>query len=140
MGSVNFYLKKREKVSKKSLIYLKFKYNGKVLVYSFGQSIDPINWSPSKQRVKSNRATTGDGQFSLNDLLDNLEIECQRAYNSEIRNGIPEPATLKHRLEKLLNKNHGAAAASSFHKLIERFIAGEIKYKGREKSSNTLKK
>lgn len=61
MGEVNFYLKAPAKVSGKSLIYLKYKYCGKVLVFTFGQNVDPSNWNPNKQRVKTNRITTEDG-------------------------------------------------------------------------------
>lgn len=89
MPVVNFYLKKPEPKTKKSLIYLQFKYNGNRLVYAFNQSIDPANWSAPKQRIKSNKVTTGDGQYSLNELLDNLERECLRGYHTEIKNGIP---------------------------------------------------
>lgn len=69
MGTVNFYLKKAEEVSGKSLIYLQFRYNGLKLVFSFGQSINPDDWKPGKQRLKKNTATTADGKHLLNDFL-----------------------------------------------------------------------
>jgi integrase len=141
MPTVNFYLKKAEKTSKKSLIYLQFKYNGRKLVYSFGQTIDPGSWSSAKQRVKSNSITTSDGQYSLNDLLTNLNTVCLKAYNSELLNGIPTPITLKGYLEQFINKNRQPTSEGpSLLKLIDRFIAGEIKNKGREKALNTIKK
>jgi len=50
-GEVNFYLKKPNSKGL-SLIYLKFKYNGQTpFVYSFGQTVDPDDWSVKKQRV-----------------------------------------------------------------------------------------
>lgn len=53
-GAVNFYLKKPEPTTGRSLIYLKFKYSGHPLVFTFDQTIDPSNWNAKKQRVKSN--------------------------------------------------------------------------------------
>src|SRR5437762_9494551 len=100
-GHVNFYLKKKEKSTGKSLIYLKYKYAGNVFVYSFDQTIDPgkelkndgfQNWSTGKQRVRGNKFTTKDGQHSLNDLLDNLENVLLTAYRKELSSGIPPRA------------------------------------------------
>ena len=89
----------------KSLIYLQYKYNGQKLVFSFGQSIHKKNWNPAKQRVKSNNQTTEDGEHSLNDLLDNLEKVCFKAYRNELNNGIPQPSTLKQHLIAFINQN-----------------------------------
>jgi hypothetical protein len=106
MGAVNFYLKKAEKSTDRSLIYLKFKYNGLfVLVFAFGQSVKPKDWNKNKQRVKSNNQTTSDGQYSLNDLLDNLHNETERAYRNELKNGVPQPHVLKQYLISFLNQN-----------------------------------
>lgn len=139
MGNVTFQLKKAQVKSGKSLIYLQFYYSGnKKLVFSFGQNINPSNWNSKKQRVKSNNQTTADGKYSLNDLLDNLEKECNRAYNREIKNGIPNPEILKKHLIAFLNQEESPSSPSLF-KLIDRFISGEIKYEGRNKSPNTLK-
>src|SRR5215218_3605870 len=95
MGAVNFYLKKKEESTGKSLIYLQYKYNGYKLTFSFGQVIDPKNWNNGRQRVKSNNQTTADGKHSLNELLENLAVECVRAYNTELKNGIPTPTAIK---------------------------------------------
>lgn len=141
MGAVNFYLKKAEKASGRSLIYLQFKFNGKKLVYSFGQTVNPGDWNAKKQRVKSNRQTTEDGKFSLNDLLDNLVKVCSQAYNAEIKNGIPLPTTLKRHLDNFINQNkeEDKPASPTLYSLIGRFIDGEIKKKGNKpKSQNTL--
>lgn len=139
MGTVNFYLKKAEDVSGRSLIYLQFLYNGKKLVFSFGQSIDPDDWKSGKQRLKKNTATTVDGKFLVNDLLDNLERECQAAYNTEIKNGVPMPATLRKYLIDFMNQNSDNPQTTTLKTLIDRFINNEIKHKGRDKSKNTLK-
>ena len=138
MGEVGFYLKKADK-GKSALIYLQFRYQGNKLVYSFGQTIDPKNWNKTKQRVKSNNQTTADGQYSLNDLLDNLRDECLKAYNTEIKSGVPAPAVLKQYLVNFFEGNTGREEQPSLFTLIERFISGEIKHRGRDRSLNTLK-
>lgn len=138
MGDVNYYLKKAESHGK-SLIYLQFKYAGQRFKYSFGQSIDPDNWNKKKQRVKSNRETTSDGQHSLNELLDNLEEVLLNTYHSELKNGIPAKAVLKEALDTFQNQNKANPDAPSFHKLLDRFISGEILHKGKAKSQNTIK-
>lgn len=147
-GNVNFYLKKAEKSTGKSLIYLKFKYSGNVFVYTFDQTIDPgpkdkkgdyKNWSIRKQRVKSNQVTTKDGQHSLNDLLDNLEGVLLETFRKELKNGLPAKATLKQALDNFINQNRDNPDRPSFYKLLDRFITGEILYKGKVKSPNTIK-
>jgi integrase len=140
MGAVNFYLKKKEESTGNCLIYLQYKYNGYKLTFSFGQTINPANWNKTKQRVKSNKATTADGQYSLNDLLDNLELECKSAYHKELKNGIPQPETIKKHLVSFINQNEKGEDAPTLFKLIERFKKGEIKHKGKEKASGTLMK
>ena len=138
-SSVNFYLKPKDR-ERKSVIFLQFKYSGHRLVFSFGQRIDPDNWSKAKQRVKNKKETTADGKFELNDLLDNLETVCLNAYNIELKNGIPAPATLRKHLEDFLNQNHvPEPTGNKLFTLINRFIDGEIQHKGRDKSPNTIK-
>lgn len=142
MGAINFYLKKPEGKGKgkRSLIFLQFKYGGSNrLVYSFGQKIHPDNWNPDKQRVKSNNATTEDGKHLLNDLLDNLEKVCNRAYNTELQKGYPPPAVLRRYLSDFIRQNEADPSQPTFYKLVDRFISGEIKHKGKEKSPNTIK-
>lgn len=138
-GNVNFYLKKAEETTGRSLIYLKFKYSGNVLVYTFDQTISPDQWSSSKQRVKNNRTTTKDGLHSLNDLLNNLEGVLLTAYRKELSKGIPAKATLKEALDNFMNSNKDNPERATFYKLLDRFISGEILYKGKEKSPNTIK-
>ena len=147
-GNVNFYLKKPEKGTGKCLIYLKFKYSGNVFVYSFDQTIVPgkklktdgyQNWSTGKQRVRSNRVTTKDGQHSLNDLLNNLEELLLETYRKELKNGLPAKATLKQALDDFINQNQENPDLPTFYKLLDRFISGEILHKGKKKSENTIK-
>lgn len=151
MPEVHFYLKKNpvkeEKTSKrnerneKHLIYLQFKYNGNKLVYSFGQKIEPKNWSYSAKRVKNNKATTEDGQHSLNDLLDTLAKACVRGYNIELaKGGIPSKDTLKKYLNAVIYQDDPGEdkAKPQLLSLFDRFIAGEIQNKGKDKSRSTL--
>jgi integrase len=148
MGSVHFYLKKpitTDKDGKKrkdpsSLIYLQYKYNGKKLLYSFGQTINPKNWNFDRERVKNNSATTDDGKHLLNELLESLEKECERAYNNEIKNGIPEPGKLRKHLDDFRNRDSIKKEKSgTLYDLIAKFESGEIKYKGKSKTAGTLK-
>jgi hypothetical protein len=141
MGAVNFYLKKAEPKTGKSLIYLQFKYNGHyVLVYTFGQSIHKKDWNDKKQRVKSNNLTTSDGQYSLNDLLDRLENVCEKAYRTELSRGIPEPATLKKYFSEFFNQHKKKPDKPSLYRLIDWFINNEIPYRGTGKAKTTLAK
>lgn len=139
MGSVNFYLKAAEESTGKSLIFLQYKYNGRRLVYSFGQRIAPTNWNITRQRVKSNKATTEDGQYSLNDLLDNLEKECLKSYNKHLKTGVPLTELIKADLQSFMNQNTGKKEGPTLFGLIERFISGEIKHKGKDKTPGTRK-
>lgn len=139
-GDVNFYLKKKEESTGKSLIYLKYKYSGIVFVYTFDQTIDPKNWNKSKQRVKSNTQTTKDGQHSLNDLLDNLKEVLLFTYRNELANGIPAKAKLKEALDRFINQNKENPNRPTFYKLAQSFIDGEIKNpEGDDKSYHTTK-
>jgi integrase len=134
MSEVNFYLKKKEPSTGKSLIYLQFKYNGRKLVFSFGQTLKPGKkyWNAGKQRVVSNKTTTADGKYSLNDLLDNLKSVCEEAYHKELKNGIPEPETIRKQLQAFLdrNKKDSSQKKSSLFTLIDRFINNEINAEG----------
>jgi site-specific recombinase XerD len=148
MPQVHYYLKKnrandekkkKTKADNKCLIYLQFKYNGNKLVYAFGQKIESKNWSLSQQRVKNNRATTEDGQYALNDLLDTLQKTCIKAYNTEIANGgIPSKERLKHYLDSIFYETSHDPSKPDLMCLFDRFIAGEIQNKGKDKSKSTL--
>jgi integrase len=139
MADVNYYLKKQES-NGKSLIFLRFFVQGRPLTYSFAQSIKPKFWDKKKQRVKNNRITTEDGNHSLNDLLDTLEKVLLKAYKDELKNGIPERGKLKKHLDGFINQNKDDDGGKEeiFFKLIDRFICGEIKNRGKDKSQNTL--
>jgi integrase len=150
MGEVNFYLKKPALIDKhgkkikasntKSLIVLYKRYKGKSLVVSTGQFIDEKNWNKNKQRVKSNTTTINDGSEFLNTFLDKLELKCTKAFNAELQKGIPAPETLKNELKKYINHvEESEADSESFFQLVDRFISGEIKTKGKDKSPGTLK-
>lgn len=146
MPTVNFYLNSLSKKQKESklddtrrLIFLQFKYSNKKLVYSFNQKVDPKNWNSKTKRVKNNKAATDDGLHFINDLLDNLAKACMKGYNQELANGIPEPIKLKKYLDDVLfpPDRQEDDKEDLFH-LFDRFIAGEIKSRGRDKSKSTL--
>lgn len=137
MPTVNFYLKKADGTPLRSLIYLQFKYSSQKLVYAFGQKIDPKNWNKKNQRVKSNKMTTEDGQYSLNDLLETLTKACLKGYNKELATGIPSKERLKYYLDQVLYQKDPGDKPELLS-LFDRFISGEIKNKGKEKSRSTL--
>ena len=139
MPNVHFYLKKPEHTFGKSLVYLQFKYNGKKLVYSFGQKVGPLDWSKEKKRVKSNRETILNGQYALNELLDKLEKICIKTYNEELVKGIPPESVLKFHLDTFMRQNQGKKEVPRLYQLFDRFIAGEIRIGDKERSRNTLK-
>lgn len=150
MASVHYYLKKNpnkdDKPSKAKekndprLIYLQFKYNGNKLIYSFDQKIEPKNWSTTNQRVKNNKATTEDGQHYINDLLDSLAKACIKGYNYEIsKGGIPTKERLKYYLDAIrFQGTKEESKKPTLFSLFDRFIAGEIQNKGKDKSRSTL--
>jgi len=139
MPIVNFYLKKAAGPIPDSLIYLQFKYNGRKLVYSFGQKINPADWSKVQKRVKSNRQTILDGRYALNEVLDRLEKVCLKAYNEELAKGIPPVSVLRFRLDHFIHQHKGRKEAPRLYQLFDRFISGEFLHKGKEKSRHTLK-
>jgi integrase len=139
MAEANFYLKKAEESTGLSLIYLQFKYKGNRLVFSFGQSVDPNNWNANKQRVKNNKQTTADGDHNLNDLLHNLKEVCEKAYKDELKTGIPTPKKLREYLIRFMNQNSDQEKKEGpdLFELLERFIAGEIRRKGKVMAPGT---
>ena len=135
---VHFRLKPEDQNGNCS-IYLQFLYDNKRLFYSFGQSINKKAWNANKQRVKKNDSTTADGKHSLNDLLNSLESLCEKSYNEELKHGIPAPETLKSYLDGFIHQNDDNNKSDDLFELIDRFISGEIKFKGRDKKIGTFK-
>ena len=137
---VNFRLKPEDNDGLSNIV-LDFAYQKRRLRYGFGQSIKPKDWNEKKQRVKDKLATTNDGKFALNDMLDNLESTCLRAYSEALKDGIPDTNILKHALDTLIDKNHNNAEVSNkptLFSLAQRFINGEIKFRGKDKSQSSL--
>ena len=137
---VNFRLKPEDNDGLSNIV-LDFAYQKRRLRYGFGQSIKPKDWNEKKQRVKDKLATTNDGKFALNDMLDNLESTCLRAYSEALKDGIPDTNILKHALDTLIEKNHNNAEVSNkptLFSLAQRFINGEIKFRGKDKSQSSL--
>jgi len=146
MGSVVYFLKKPQSSNKSKqdlqkiphLIVLQFRYNGKKLTFTFNQKIEPCNWDSNRQRIKKKNQTTHDGKYYINELLDGLAKECERAYNIEIKNGIPDPKKLKNYLISSLYGKPEKQNENNLFALIERFISGEIKNRGKDKSYGSL--
>lgn len=136
-SEVNFYLKPVDKDGK-ALIYLQFWVKDKKLHFSFGEKIKPSEWSTKKQRGKNVGALTNDGEHSLNELLDNLRDVLMDGFKKEKVNGIPTIGKLKGYLNEFMNQNSGKEDAPAFWSLIDRFIKGEIKFRGRNKSQSSL--
>jgi len=140
--SVNYYLKHGTGYANHN-IYLQFKFDGQRLRYYLQQSVDPKRWNPKKQRVKDADAKTTDGRYRINDLLNTLAQVCIDAYHTEAANGIPTPAMIKKHLDGFIKQHHEAekveASRPTLMDLIERFVSGQIRYKGQSKSANTLK-
>lgn len=137
---VHFRLKPEDSTGL-SIIYLQFIYQGRRLFYSFGQSIKATDWNEKKERVKNKQTTTADGKFALNDLLDNLETICLKTYSESLKDGIPEPSVLRDAMERFIDKNHNDKEVSNrptLFSLAERFIKGEIKFRGKDKSESSL--
>ena len=137
---VNFRLKPEGKDGLSNIV-LDFAYQKRRLRYEFGQSIKPLDWNEKKQRVKNKLTTTSDGKFALNEMLDNLEFTCLRAYSEALKDGIPDPIILKRTLDLLIGKNHDIVKVSNkstLFSLAQRFIDGEIKFRGKDKSRGSL--
>ena len=135
---IHYRLKPLDK-NGQQLIYLDFVCGKKRIRYSFGQFIGPKDWDSKKERVKKKDTTTNDGKFQLNDLLSSLKTICEKAII-----GIPPaPEVLTKMLDDYINQNHNGVDVDknkpTLFKLINRFIDGEIKNRGREKSINTIK-
>ncbi len=140
MPIVNFYLKKTGGNDPRALIYLQFKYKGRKLIYSFGKKINPPRSVQNSRSVsESSRQTILDGRYAINEILDRLEKQCLRIYEEEQTRGTPPVELMRFRLEAFLRQQEGRQKESSFYRLFDRFISGEIKNKGKEKSRNTLK-
>lgn len=136
MPNVHFYLKKPEP-SGLSLIYLQFKYSGQRVIFSFNQQIEPKQWNEKKQRVKTNAKTAASGDDYINDLLDSLERVCLNAYKKQVGTGRPNPTIIEQALSDFVLGND--KEDRSLLNLIDRFVAGEILYKGKKRSAGTLK-
>jgi integrase len=145
MGDIHFYLKKPEKTTGESLIFLQWKFNGRILRFAFGQTIHPEDWNPKKERVKLKTKTTRDGRYNLNDLLDGLVEVCQKTYHEHIKEGIPSPEIIKETLQKAVAADRDEQSRLdqqspiTFYCLLEDFMNNNIPHKGKKKSIHTVK-
>ena len=141
---VHFRLKPKMDKNGNRLIYLEFLYSGLRLFYSFGQAVKFKDWDKAKERVINKLATIEDGEYALNDLMDNLQRICKRTFKECLKDGTPNPQTLRDALNSFMNSNHEkfvnpVETKPTLFNLIDRFIAGEIKNRGKDKSNNTIK-
>jgi integrase len=73
-------------------------------------------------------------------VLETLEKICKEAYYKELVNGIPSPGSIKNHLHSFLRRNEREITEGpTLYKLIDRFLANDIKYGGRDKSPNTIR-
>lgn len=94
MAVFNFYLKKPGKAGD-SLIVYSFSFNGRRLVSTTGQRIDPKNWSDTKSQMKP----AVPGALEFNRHLESLKEAILRLYHGLSANGrIPSPDELKEAL------------------------------------------
>ena len=142
---IHYRLKPTDKTGN-ALIFMDYAYSKQRLRYSFKQFINPKDWNEKKELVKNKLATTEDGKFALNDLLTKLKEVCYKTYNEALPTGIPAPQTLADAMDMFINRNHEDVINASpietkptLFNLIDRFIAGEIKNRGKDKSINTIK-
>jgi integrase len=136
MATLKFFLKEPKSKSD-SLIFLFFQYgyfemntdtgrkNYKPLKMSSGESIEPKNWNPDKNRARESRSFTQGGE--LNSRLDFLEntvlTTFRRLKNDEV---FPTPAQLKEEVLKITNKEKHAVIGNpnrvGFFQFIEQLI------------------
>lgn len=103
MGKVKFILKE-PKAKENTLIYLIFNYQYKRFKYSTGERINPKNWNPTLQRVKSSRQFPQYPEF--NARLDKLESGFNNAFRKLLNDGIqPNNTILKKALEHEISDN-----------------------------------
>lgn len=140
MVQVNFYLKKTAGKKKPALVYLQAKYNTRRLVFSFNEQIMPGEWHKDKQRAKNDRQISSQGGKRVNEILDGLRAVFLATFGELRKQGIPDPEKIKAALNDFIIGNDKATDESrSLLNLIDRFVAGEILYKGKRRTAGTLK-
>jgi integrase len=133
-------LKKPEEATGESLIFLQWKYSGRILRFSFGQTVNPNNWNTKTESVKQKLTTTKDGQYNLNELLKSLKDLCILTYNKNLKGGIPSPETIKVALKEFVyGEEIQPVYKITFYSLLEDFMNNNIPFDGGKKSSNTVK-
>src|SRR5689334_16382861 len=118
MANVHFYLKKPEKSTGESLIFLQWKYNGRILRYSFGQTINPSKWSYAKERAKEKHTTVKGDDKTLNSLLDTLSDICKETYDKLIGKGIPKVEDIKEQLVNYVEQKSSKKSTPTFLELL----------------------
>jgi integrase len=156
MAAVNFYLKPAEQSTGRSLIFLRFVFDGKqVITFSFGETINGEKikqgkeykyWNKEKQRPKDSLMRTAKGDRFLKDLLNDLENVCLNGYREESAKNNANPKSIRLHLERYMKGGEPTSpegpkeTKSQFFDLVERFCIGEIKHQGLDKKPATLTK
>ncbi|MBS2101144.1 site-specific integrase [Carboxylicivirga linearis] len=125
---VKFNLKKVANTKRPFQIFLVVTYKGKRLRHYIGKRIEEKNWSPNKQRAKSqySNATT------LNAFLDKLDKYTVDEYNKYLVEGeVVNLDKLKEKINDFLNREDSANIISHFEEY--------IKISKNSKKPNTIK-
>jgi integrase len=119
MPNVKFILKEPNS-KERTLIYLFFRFNKRILKYSFGQKINPKYWNPEKQRAKETKQFPEHPEF--NALLNKYEACSNNAFRKLLNDGTRiTTEVLKREIIKLIN-NNGSSGNITFYKFIEDYI------------------
>ncbi|MDB4443251.1 site-specific integrase [Saprospiraceae bacterium] len=117
MATVNFYLKDKNFIDKKTLVYMFFSYNGKRLKYSTGEKVLPKEWKEEKQIVKSSVT----GSLEINQNLRDLENYIFKIYREhKTTQGIPTPSFLRTSLNNKFKKDQ--STQDTFFDIYDKFI------------------
>ena len=117
MAKINYYLKDPQ-ADKQTLIYLMFRYKGKTLKYSTGESIHPKFWNSNLQRAKE---TAKFPEYpDLNHFLNKLGERTLNIFRNYKSDGImPEPHQLRQDLKDSFKENN---SVGNFSEVFEEFI------------------
>jgi len=117
MAKVNYYLKDPQS-DKGTLIYLMFRYKGKTLKYSTGESINPKFWNPNSQRAKE---TSKFPEYpDLNHYLNKLAERVLNIFRTYKANGIyPESNQLRQDLKDSFSDN---ISTGNFMEVFNEFV------------------
>jgi hypothetical protein len=145
MPAVRYFLKHNPK-RLTALVILEMKWSGEKLSYSTKRTLSATQkkfWLPETQRLKDCAQTRADKSYLYNELFDKLQkvtLDCW--YEEQAKGPIPKPQTIKAILDIVTERQRKAVqleATETFYGLLDRFVNGDIKFKGKTLSKGTLK-